>query len=174
MAIDKANDNLVNMGSIVAAFGIMGLIKIKTDNSSVAASLAKQKNIFLYLKNSWVSYKISKASTNDNIVNLKLVGIDDRDAAIALKGTTVAIPRENFPKLKDPDEFYWVDLIGLEVINKESLSLGTISNLMESGSGSVLVIDGAEKQHLIPFVNAYIIDVDLNARQIIVDWGIDY
>ena len=166
-------NNLVHMGQVVNAFGILGFIKIKTDTNATAISLSNYSNIYLKVKEQWVLYKVTKSFPHDNILNTKLEGINDRNEAISLKGSIVGIPRTEFPKIQDPDEFYWVDLIGLDVINQENISLGKVSDLMESGANSVLVVDG-ETEHLIPFVSAYIIKVDLAKKQIIVDWGIDY
>lgn len=172
--MSKTNtNNLVTMGKVVDAFGILGFIKIKTDTIATAISLGHYQNLYLKVKEQWTLYKVTKSFPHDNILNAKLEGINDRDQAISLKGNLVGIPRTEFPNIQDPDEFYWVDLIGLTVINQENIILGTVSNLMESGANSVLVVDG-ETEHLIPFVGAYITKVDLAQKQIIVDWGIDY
>lgn len=165
--------NLVTMGKVVGAFGILGFIKIKTDTNATAISLSNYKNLHLQIDNKWTLYKVTKSFATENILNAKLEGISDRDQAISLKGSIVGIPRTEFPQIKDPNEFYWVDLIGLTVTNQENIKLGLVSDLMESGANTVLVVDG-ETKHLIPFVDAYIIKVDIEKKQITVDWGIDY
>lgn len=166
-------NNLVTMGKVVNAFGILGFIKIRTDTQTTAASLSNYKTLYLKIRDQWILHKVTKSFANDNILNAKLQGINDRNEAISLKGAIVGIARTEFPKIQDPNEFYWVDLIGLNVVNQENLTLGTVTDLMESGANSVLVVNG-EIQHLIPFVASYIINVDLAQKQIIVDWGIDY
>jgi 16S rRNA processing protein RimM len=172
--MSKTNsNNLVTMGKVVGAFGILGFIKIKTDTNNTADSLSNYKTLYLKTHEEWTLYRVNKSFAHDNILNAKLEGINDRDAAIMLKGAFIGVPRTEFPKLKDPDEFYWVDLVGLRVINQENITLGIVSDLMESGANSVLVVNG-DIQHLIPFVNAYIIKVDLVQKQIMVNWGIDY
>lgn len=169
----NTKDNLVIMGSVVNAFGILGFIKIRTDSKSVSTSLSQYKNLHLQIDGKWILYKVTKSQVHDNVLNAKLTGIDDRNEAIKLKGSLVGVPRTEFPKIKSPDEYYWVDLIGLTVINKDEVVLGQVSNLMDSGANSVLVVDG-ELNHLIPFVAAYIISVNLEKKEIIVDWGVDY
>ena len=73
----------------------------------------------------------------------------------------------------DADEYYWTDLIGLKVINRQQELIGTVDSLMDTGAHSVLVVAG-ERQHLIPFVANYVIDVDMQNKCIYVDWGLDY
>jgi 16S rRNA processing protein RimM len=102
--------------------------------------------------------------------------VPDRTAAEALRGARIFIARSQFPKPGD-DEFYWADLIGLEVANRDGATLGRVVGLIDTGPHSVLRIqpaaaDGAEV--LIPFVSAYVDTVDLPARRIVVDWGLDY
>ena len=100
--------------------------------------------------------------------------IDDRDAAEALRGARIFIARSSFPT-PDAGEFYWVDLIGLEVFNRDGERLGVVSALLDNGAQSVLQIDdGDASPRLIPFVAAYVDQVDLPGRRITVDWGLDY
>jgi len=103
-------------------------------------------------------------------------GVLDRTAAEALRGARIFIARSQFPR-PGADEFYWADLIGLGVVNREGLTLGSVVGLIDTGPHSVLRIqppatDGEEV--LIPFVSAYVDSVDLTARRIVVDWGLDY
>lgn len=104
--------------------------------------------------------------------------VEGREAAEALRGATVCVSRASFPTAGD-DEYYWVDLIGLGVVNRRGEALGEVVGLLDTGPHSVLRIavpnapaDAAET--LIPFVSAYVDDVDLAARRITVDWGLDY
>jgi 16S rRNA processing protein RimM len=106
----------------------------------------------------------------------------DRDAARALRGARVFIPRSSFPTPGD-EEYYWVDLIGVEVINRKGQSLGRVIALIDTGPHSVLCVrradapddaPDAQAERLIPFVSAYVDSVDMAARRIQVDWGLDY
>jgi 16S rRNA processing protein RimM len=105
--------------------------------------------------------------------------LDDRDAAEALGGARIFISRSSFPT-PDDGEFYWVDLIGLAVRNRDGRELGTVVGLLETGPTCVLRIlppaVGAEKpdECLIPFVSAYVDRVDLPGRCVHVDWLPDY
>lgn len=108
--------------------------------------------------------------------------LPDRNAAEAMKGARVFVSRSSFPTAGD-GEFYWIDLIGLAVVNRQGEALGTVTDLLDTGAHSVLRIrrpdaapdaplDAAER--LVPFVAAFIDDVNLAERRITVDWGLDY
>jgi 16S rRNA processing protein RimM len=120
-----------------------------------------------------VEKQIEESFARDSVFHAKLAGINDRDAAFALKGATVCVNREDFPE-PDEDEFYWIDLIGLNVINQQNESLGVVKDLMETGANDVLVVKQDDTERLIPFVAQYVINVDLASKQIVVDWGLDY
>jgi len=113
--------------------------------------------------------------------------IADRDAAEALKGVRVFVSRATFPA-PDPDEFYWIDLIGLAVYNRDDAALGEVIGLIDTGPHCVLRVkpasaegeggeapaEPAADERLIPFVEAYVDSVDIPGRRIVVDWGLDY
>ncbi|MGZ5712662.1 MAG: ribosome maturation factor RimM [Caldimonas sp.] len=107
-------------------------------------------------------------------------GIDDRSAAETLRGARIFISRASFPAA-GADEFYWADLVGASVVNRDGVVLGTVAGLIDTGPHSVLRVapEGAEvpadgEERLIPFVSAYVHAVDLAGRRITVDWGLDY
>lgn len=108
----------------------------------------------------------------------QLDAVADRNAAESLKGARIFIARADFPETDDPDEFYWVDLIGLSVVNRQGVMLGTVRDLMPTGPHAVLVleyeVEGQMQERLIPFVSAYVDAVDQAARRITVDWQPDY
>jgi 16S rRNA processing protein RimM len=125
---------------------------------------------------------ITQAKTHGHSVVATARELADRDAARALRGARVFVPRSSFPTAAD-DEFYWVDLIGAEVVNRNGLSLGRVTALIDTGPHSVLCVrradaapdDGdASAERLIPFVSAYVDRVDTAGRRIEVDWGPDY
>jgi 16S rRNA processing protein RimM len=103
--------------------------------------------------------------------------VTDRNQAEMLRGARIFVSRGSFPSVA-LDEYYWVDLIGLQVHNREGLLLGQVQGLIDTGVHSVLRVRAADAamgaETLIPFVSAYIDEVDLAARRINVDWGLDY
>jgi 16S rRNA processing protein RimM len=109
----------------------------------------------------------------DSLVVL-LDGVLDRTAAEALKGLLVAARRECLPDTGE-DEFYWGDLIGLDVINTGEERLGKVAGLIETGANDVLRVvaeDGTER--LLPFVDAVVLSVEKDAGTIRVEWGSDW
>jgi 16S rRNA processing protein RimM len=118
--------------------------------------------------------RIVEAREHGDEVVASLRGITDRDAAEALRGARIFVARSSFPSA-DEDEFYWVDLIGLAVVNRDGATLGAVTGLLDNGAQSVLRVRAADgSERLIPFVAAYIDAVELQARCIRVDWGLDY
>ena len=102
--------------------------------------------------------------------------VADRTAAEALRGARVFVPRSGFPAV-GIDEYYWTDLIGLAVINRDDVELGKVVGLLDTGPQSVLRVQpdvAADAERLIPFVSAFVDSVDLSAGRIVVDWGLDY
>ncbi len=112
-------------------------------------------------------------------VVVQLAGVVGRDAAEALKGAAVSIPRNQFPTLPE-GEFYWSDLIGLDVQNLQGEALGRVTDLMHNGAQSILRIapnvsaGETAPERLIPFVDQFVKTVDLAGKKITADWGLDY
>ncbi len=109
-------------------------------------------------------------------------GIADRTGAEALRGARIFVGRSAFPKA-GADEFYWADLIGLAVVNREGVALGEVVGLIDTGPHSVLRVApagpgegaaAAAEERLIPFVSAYVDSVDVAERKVVVDWGLDF
>jgi len=122
-----------------------------------------------------VLLRITEAREHGDDVVASVRDISDRSSAEALRGARIFVPRSSFPTAAS-DEFYWVDLIGLQVFNRDGVLLGVVSGLIDNGAQSVLQVRGASTsaERLIPFVAAYVDKVDLAARRIEVDWGLDY
>jgi 16S rRNA processing protein RimM len=119
--------------------------------------------------------RITQAREHGDDVVAAAHDVSDRNAAEALRGARVFVSRTSFPTPGD-DEFYWVDLIGLSVFNREGVCLGEVTGLIDNGAQSVLQVraDAQSAERLIPFVDAHVDRVDLAARRIDVDWGLDY
>lgn len=165
------------VGYISGAYGLNGWVRIRPYSNDADA--------LLHARTWWldkpelhdVEVMQSKMHTDDVVA--QLMGVADRNAAEALKGTTVQIARSHFPALSD-DEFYWVDLIGLEVENLQGERLGLVRDLMDNGAHPILRVapeaigPGTSQEMLIPFVDQFVKTVDRTAKKITVDWGLDY
>jgi len=121
--------------------------------------------------------RIREAKDHADSVVAYAEDIPDRNAAELLKGARVFVPRSSFPT-PETDEYYWVDLIGLDVVNREGQSLGQVRDLLQTGPQTVLVLAYQEGdktlERMIPFVSAYVDQVSLADKRIWVDWQADY
>lgn len=174
----------VEVGRIIDAWGIKGGVKLQPYSADPQA-LFSSKRWFLTpgaaQKSSGrdlvVCLPIEQARNHGAYVVATSSVIGDRDAALALKGASVHVRRSSFPTAA-ADEFYWVDLIGCQVVNKAGLSLGRIHDLLSAGPQTVMVLrDDSSNPHterLIPFVSAFVDKVDIGAKQVSVDWEADY
>jgi len=123
---------------------------------------------------SWRECKLKRLKSHANGLVVLLDGVVDRTAAEAMKGFLVGAPREALPAT-DEGEFYWSDLIGLDVINTADERLGKVASLIETGASSVLrVVADDNAERLLPFVSAVVLSVEKEARVIRVEWGGDW
>ena len=169
----------IEVGRIADAWGIKGWFKVLSHSADPEARFASKTWFLLPTEKGQKTFTgVGKLSVKETKLHSGTVvasahQVDDRTAAEALRGSRIFVARSSFPPAKK-DEYYWVDLIGLEVINREGIALGTVKELLSTGAQTVLVMDflqdGKNQERMIPFVAIYIDDVDLKARRILVDW----
>lgn len=159
------------MGRVAAPFGVQGWIKVQPFTEEVDG-LRSYATWWLGDGVTWREYSVLECNAHVTTLVARLEGCVGRDAAAALKGRQVAVSRGALPKT-GKNEYYWSDLIGLTVVNLQNESLGNVSGLLETGAHDVLVVqDGQER--LIPFNAQTVVEVDVAAQQIRVDWGLDW
>lgn len=173
----------VEVGRIADAWGIKGWFKVLPYSADPEALFSSKRWFLLPSEKGAKTFdgvgrlNIKEAKTHSGAVVASAHAVDDRTAADALRGARVFIAKSSFPT-PQKDEYYWVDLIGLTVVNREGVLLGQVRELLSTGPQTVLVIEyeaeGQPLQRMIPFVAAYVDDVDLVARRILVDWQPDY
>jgi 16S rRNA processing protein RimM len=159
------------MGRIAAPFGVRGWVKVQPFSED-PGTLMDFESWRIGRGEQHQPYSVETCQDHGNILVAKLAGIDDRDAAYALRGQEISVARSELPPPED-NEFYWSDLIGLTAVNREGVELGKVDSLMESGAHDLLVIKG-KREVLIPFVEHFVGKVDVAAGRIEVDWGEDY
>ena len=159
------------MGRIAAPFGIKGWIKVQP-YSEDPGTLMDFASWRVGRGDQQRQYGVEEIQEHSNALIAKLEGINDRDQAFALRGLEVSVPRSALPPPEE-NEFYWADLIGLLAINHQGMELGRVESLMETGAHDVLVVKG-KREHLIPFIAAFVGKIDMAAGRIEVDWGEDY
>lgn len=159
------------MGRVAVPFGVHGWLKIQPFSEEVDG-LSEFSSWWLGDGENWREYNVLESAAHNATLHAKLEGCVGRDAAVALKGKLVAVPRELLAAAGN-NEYYWSDLIGLTVVNLQGETLGKVSSLLETGANDVLVVQG-EPEQLIPFIGQYVIEVDSASGTIRVDWGADY
>lgn len=174
-----AHSGRVVMGRVAAPYAVQGWIKVQPFTEYVDSLLdypvwwVGREADGAKRAMPWRALRVLEAKVHGQTVLARLEGVADRNAAESLKGADVAVERAELPEVGD-DEYYWDDLIGLEVVNAEGESLGVVDGLLETGAHEVLRVRGAVEQggreRLIPFVGAYVLAVDAAARRITVNW----
>lgn len=174
----------VEVGRVLGAWGIQGWFKVQAFSASPEALFHASRWFLLPpergAKASFdgpVELSLARVREHGDGIVAQAHGIADRDVCDGLRGARIFIPRGSFPVLPE-GEYYWVDLIGLRVVNRQGVELGTVVNLLATGPQQVLVLRGEQEgrpvERLIPFVDAYVDDVERADGRITVDWQPDY
>ena len=158
---------MVVMGRVRAPHGLKGWIKVQPFTQEIEG-LLDYPEWWVGGDGQWQQHRVAESAVHGSTVVARLDGFTDREAAAGLKGRDVAVPRAAMPKSRE-GEFYWNDLLGMEVSHKNAAKLGLVAKILETGANAVLVVQG-EKEFLVPFIQGVIVNVDLKARQLIVDW----
>ena len=168
--MDQRNDEIC-VGHVTGVQGLKGWVKVFSNTDP-------RENIVKY--SPWMLKAVDASRTLDvegrlqgRLVLAKLDGIESREAATELIGNKIYIWPEQLPAL-DENEYYWSDLIGMQVESLAAEALGQVDDMMETGANDVMVVKG-DKERLIPFVlDDIVCEVDLANRRIVVDWQADY
>ena len=173
----------IEVGRIADAWGIKGWFKVLPYSADPEALFSSKRWFLLPAEKGAKTFTgaaklaIIEAKIHSNTVVASAREVDDRSAAETLQGARIFVSRSSFPTA-GKDEYYWVDLIGLDVVNREGVALGAVTELLSTGAQTVLVMnyqqDGKTQERMIPFVSVYIDSVDLPARRILVDWQADF
>jgi len=171
----------VEVGAVIDAYGLKGWVKVAPHAQGGSALLSGKRWWLVKGREHRSSVRLAAKVHGDSVVG-QIAGVADRDAALLLRGSRIYVSRAEFPA-PAADEYYWVDLMGLDVVNETGIELGHVADLIDNGAQSVLRIeypsmdkDGkpATGERLIPFVGVFVKTVDLAAKRIVVDWEADY
>ncbi len=162
------------MGRVAAAYGVQGWLKIQPYTAEPGNLADYRTWWFGDEKRGWRELDVLQSMLHGGkTVVAQVMGCHDRTTAEAYRGLLVALPRNRLPQ-PEQDEYYWSDLIGLEVVNEAGERLGVVDTLQDTGANQVLCVQGANGEILIPFIASVIKQVDLNGKVIRVDWQADY
>ncbi|TXK95133.1 ribosome maturation factor RimM [Methylococcaceae bacterium HT4] len=165
-------EELVSVGKVSGIFGVRGWIKVYSYTEI-------RENILTY--SPWIlrkgkeskSVRVIDGRRHGKTVVACLEGLNDRDEAAELNGWEILINADQLPKARQ-GEYYWTDLVGLRVMTVDGIDFGTVEQMLETGANDVVVVSG-ERERLIPFLQGQtIINIDLLAGEMLVDWDADF
>lgn len=163
----------VLVGRMHGAFGVRGEIKLESFTDPKPSVLRYQPWTLRDAQGNERTLDGARGRETAKGVVATLPGVDDRDAAEALRGTEVWVPRSALPA-PQPGEYYWVDLEGLRVVNLDGVAFGTVSHLFSTGANDVVVVQG-ERERMLPFLQPDVVrSVDFDAGLVTVDWDADF
>ena len=169
----NSNNKRLLVGQINGLFGVQGWVKLFSHTKP-------RKNILSYqpwhieVDGQWTTLEIVKGRVQGKTIVAQLKEVNDREIARNYIGTDIYIEKSQLPKLPK-GEYYWDELIGLEVANTNGVALGEISFMVDTGSNSVMVVVGKDKkEHWVPYIEPFLISIDMDSRQILVDWDEDF
>lgn len=159
-------EKLVCLAAVAGAHGVRGQVTLKTFTETPESVTAygplqdEEGN----------SYRLKIKGEARGLLIAEVEGVNDRDAAEAIKGRRLYVKREALPQPEDSEEFYFADLIGLEARDSSDSLLGYVSAVYNFGAGDLLELRDEEGgERLLPFTREVVPEVDLTAGRIRVD-----
>lgn len=172
----------VVIGKIGAPFGVKGWVKVHsftepasniTDYPLWYLKSGKNTTNTMGSNQTNKNIKVTQIKQHGKIFVAKLDGIDNKDQAHLLTNLKIYVLRSNFKDLPE-GEYYWQDLIGMQVFDNNGQALGSVVELYHTGATDVIVVKGDKTEHHIPFVlDKHILEVNISANKMIVDWEFD-
>ena len=156
------------MGRVAGNYGVRGWIRVKPYSAEPEALAGHA---------TWrigaADFAVEETRLHSGLLLAKLAGVGTREQALVLKGKKVAVPRTALPE-PEAGQYYWADLVGLEVVNSQGSVLGVVQGLFSNGAHDVMELAGDRSTRLVPFLPAVVRRVDLEARRIEVEWGAEW
>ncbi|HIP22130.1 MAG TPA: ribosome maturation factor RimM [Rhodobacteraceae bacterium] len=160
------DDNLICVGAIMGAFGVRGEVRLK----SFCADPSAIEDYSPLTTENGESFDVKLVRSVKSGFGARLSGVQDKEAADALRGTRLYAKRDDLPSLPD-DEYYHSDLIGLQVLDTGGALLGKVTSVQDFGAGNILEISGKglKEAAMLPFTLANVPTVNLAAGKVIID-----
>jgi 16S rRNA processing protein RimM len=153
------------MGRVAGTYGVRGWIRVDAAQDALADC------------STWwiggVSFPVEQVKEHSGTLLAQLGGLKSREAAQKLKGSKVFVQREALPE-PQAGHYYLADLVGLEVVNERGEALGIVQRWVFNGAQDVMEVAGEGKVRLLPWTPQVVKNVDLQNKQIDVDWGADW
>ncbi len=159
-AVTKAG---VVIGRAGRPFGIRGEIKIRPFTESPEAF---ERSGVLYFDET--PHKVLRIRVHKGAILALCEGIRTPEQAAALQGCLVKTDPVNLPP-KDEDEYFWFELIGIEVFTVDGRDLGRVAEVIPTGANDVLTVEGPYGEVLLPMIDDVVKEIDIERRRMIVD-----
>ncbi|KTD05885.1 16S rRNA-processing protein RimM [Legionella gratiana] len=161
---------------IIARFGrphgVKGFITVHSFTEP-RDNVLKYTNWHAFIDNKWRPIKLVRAEVQSKSIIIQIEGYLERELVAHLTNIEIAVHQDQLEQLK-PGEYYWHQLIGMNVINQQGESFGKVTEIIPTGANDVLVVEG-DKRHLIPYLpGQFILDINLNQQLITVNWDVDF
>lgn len=168
---DLGGQSRVVLGRVAGVFGVKGWVRILSETDPREGILRYAP---WFVGTEAQPRRVREGRAHGKGLVAKLDGCDDRDQAALLVGQEISVTRDRLPPAS-ADEFYWIDLEGLAVATCGGVDLGRVDHLFSTGANDVLVVNGADRERLLPFVwDAVVKDVDFALGRILVDWDPEF
>ncbi len=168
----KSTDSPVVLGRVSGLFGVRGWVKIHS-HTSPRENILYYKRWNLSLDGKQLEVALSQGHRQSKGIVALIDGFNERTASEQLIGAEISVGRDELKSLK-PGEYYWSDLIGCQVINLEGELLGEVEDMIETGANDVMVVKGEGGERLLPFVDPWLVEVELEKKRITVEWEADF
>jgi 16S rRNA processing protein RimM len=167
---DDSRRNVVVLGRVGAPFGVQGWVKVSS-YTDPAGGIADYRTWTLVREGKSNVVEVLDSKRAGRGIAVQLAGVDTVESARALTGAEVQVSRAELPPA-EAGEFYLHDLLGLDAVNREGQSLGRVDGFLELPAHPVAVLQG-DRERLVPLVPDRIVEVDLEAGRITLDWHVD-
>lgn len=159
---------LLAIGKITGAHGIRGAVKIYPFAETEAFFESGRKLLVRRPRAGVKTYRICRIRPHKHLLLADLEGVGDCTAAEGLAGAEILVQRRELPGLDD-GTYYWHDLYGLSVYTPQNQHLGTIEDIIATGSNDVYVVRNRRREVLVPALATVVLDVDIAAGTMCVD-----
>jgi 16S rRNA processing protein RimM len=157
----------LSIGQIINTHGLRGAVKVYPLTDDISR-FEKLKEVYVEENDGIVKYKVESVKFLSSTVSVKLKGVDSEEAANKLRGSYIKVDRKSAVKLPK-DTYFICDLIDLEVYDEKGLLLGTVKDVLQTGSNDVYVIQSSGKDILIPALKDIVKKIDLENKKILVE-----
>jgi 16S rRNA processing protein RimM len=164
--------DLIELGAIRGAYGVKGWVRI-VPHAAEAEVLRATRRWWLQRRNAAEQVEITGLRQHSGQLLAKWPGCETPEAADALKGATVSVARSDFPP-PPHGTYYWIDLIGAQVVNRDGEALGEVQALRNNGAHDLLEVVDGDTVRLIPVIDRYVDRIDVAGRTVTVDWQRDW